>query len=236
MSITLRHLHELKGHYTIQELTDFASHRINKTPTCWLWTGASYQGSGYGRIKFNKNSLQGPLTFTAHRFCYELFIGPIPIDKVLDHLCRNPICVNPEHLDPVTSHENVVVRGRTITKINAEKTHCDEGHLLEGDNLMLRTPAYRIKRGCRICHNTTGRKNRDKDSFRKYHAAYERERKKQLKAIKNNVDLKNRFSEEEYEKDPKKVEAFAEMTGAAIVMKKQGPPTILIRILPQGDS
>jgi hypothetical protein len=49
----------------------------------------------------------------AHRASYELFVGPIPVDEdgktlYIDHLCydsegySNKLCVNPEHLEPVT--------------------------------------------------------------------------------------------------------------------------------------
>jgi hypothetical protein len=41
-----------------------------------------------------------------HRFAYELLVGPIPAGLVLDHLCRNRLCVNPNHLEPVTNSEN----------------------------------------------------------------------------------------------------------------------------------
>jgi hypothetical protein len=42
----------------------------------------------------------------AHRFAYELLVGPIPEGLVIDHLCRNRRCVNPAHLEPVTAEEN----------------------------------------------------------------------------------------------------------------------------------
>ncbi|WP_369010576.1 HNH endonuclease signature motif containing protein, partial [Bacillus cereus] len=43
----------------------------------------------------------------AHRYVYENLSGPIPEGMELDHLCRNPPCVNPDHLDPVTHEENM---------------------------------------------------------------------------------------------------------------------------------
>lgn len=73
--------------------------RVQKTDTCWIWTGSS--ATGYGVFKGN-NKRQGP----AHRFAYELLVGPIPEGLQLDHLCRVTLCVNPQHLEPVTPGEN----------------------------------------------------------------------------------------------------------------------------------
>lgn len=74
--------------------------RVHKTDDCWLWTSTLRRG--YGRFWI------APGRFVpAHRFAYELLVGPIPEGLELDHLCRNPACVNPAHLDPVTHRENV---------------------------------------------------------------------------------------------------------------------------------
>ncbi len=66
---------------------------------CWTWTGAR-QPEGYGKFE-----LEGR-TRVAHRVSYELFIGPIPEGMHLDHLCHEPSCVNPDHLEPVPPIEN----------------------------------------------------------------------------------------------------------------------------------
>lgn len=62
---------------------------------CWLWTG-KIEETSYGRVS-HRGRLEG-----AHRFAYELVVGPIPPGLHLDHLCRVPPCVNPAHLEPVT--------------------------------------------------------------------------------------------------------------------------------------
>lgn len=67
---------------------------------CWLWTGRKLP-FGYGRFSAN-----GP--HLAHRFSYEFFVGPIPQKLTIDHLCRVPSCVNPDHLEPVTLAVNVM--------------------------------------------------------------------------------------------------------------------------------
>jgi hypothetical protein len=106
---------------------------------CWLWLGG-LSGGGYGSVSVVD------VQATAHRFSYELYKGPIPEGLQLDHLCRNRSCVNPDHLEPVTSRENIL-RGEGLSAINARKTHCPLGHELTGKNLITRGR----KRRCRTC-------------------------------------------------------------------------------------
>lgn len=67
---------------------------------CWNWTAAD-DGNGYGLFGVNSRHVR------AHRYAYELIRGDIPPGLVLDHLCRNPSCVNPWHLEPVPQVENI---------------------------------------------------------------------------------------------------------------------------------
>ncbi len=111
---------------------------------CWEWTAA--KSVGYGLIK-----VDGKME-CAHRVVYELMVGPLPSDGRrfhLDHLCRNPSCVRPDHLELVTRRENIL-RGVGATAINAAKTHCKYGHALIGTNL---APDARGIRRCRKCRN-----------------------------------------------------------------------------------
>lgn len=80
---------------------------------CWNWTGTL--SKGYGVMKVHSRSTR------VHRLMYEVFVGPIPEGLVIDHLCKNKQCVNPEHLEAVTSRENTL-RGDGPTAINARKS------------------------------------------------------------------------------------------------------------------
>lgn len=113
---------------------------------CWLWIGA-WSSKEYGSVK------DGIQTRGAHRVVYEHLVGPVDPNLALDHFhCELPCCVNPEHLRPVTDQENTL-RGRTtIARKYADRTHCKNGHLLVGENV-LSEPRSRA-RVCKICKNT----------------------------------------------------------------------------------
>jgi hypothetical protein len=86
----------------------------------------------------------------AHRFAYELLVGPIPEGLELDHLCRNHACVNPAHLEPVIHVENIR-RGDTDAqgRCNRDKTHCPAGHPLDEANTYHNPHGWRA---CRTCN------------------------------------------------------------------------------------
>jgi hypothetical protein len=103
---------------------------------CWLWTAA--QINGYGAIKV-AGRFRG-----AHRVSYELHKGPVPAGLVLDHLCRVPFCVKPDHLEPVTIGENIS-RGDNHHR---RKTRCKRGHAFTEENTLILSTG---SRACRTC-------------------------------------------------------------------------------------
>jgi hypothetical protein len=116
---------------------------------CWLWTGSLYP-AGYGQLGIGKYR-----KVTAHRASYETFVGPVPAGLQLDHLCRVRSCINPDHLQPVTLHENLL-RGMGPTGTHARQTHCLRGHPLSGDNLYIwpgKDGGHGRTRMCRTCHS-----------------------------------------------------------------------------------
>jgi hypothetical protein len=67
---------------------------------CWLWIDL-LNAQGYGQFRAVGKAV------LAHRFAYEMKLGPIGEGLQLDHLCRITACVNPDHLEPVTRKENL---------------------------------------------------------------------------------------------------------------------------------
>jgi hypothetical protein len=106
---------------------------------CWGWRGKPDR-LGYCRFWDGKRRPY------AHHFSYELHFGSIPSHLEPDHLCRNPSCVNPYHLEAVTHRVNTL-RGESPLAKQARQTHCKRGHPLSGDNLHV----YRTRRICRTC-------------------------------------------------------------------------------------
>ena len=126
--------------------------KLDPESDCWLWTGAG-QGTGYGVYK----ATSGEPWSMAHRVAYEILVGPIPKGLYLDHRCRVRNCVNPAHLEPVTTRTNTL-RGNSPPAVNARKVFCIRGHPLFGANLHRKIRNGWPIRECRACKRFLGRR------------------------------------------------------------------------------
>lgn len=107
---------------------------------CWPWRDKPNH-DGYGSFHLDDAKRSSRL---AHVVVYESLVGPVPTGLELDHLCRNRLCVNPGHLEPVTHAENMR-RGA-----HARKTRCKYGHPFDSTNT-LRPSNHPTWRRCRAC-------------------------------------------------------------------------------------
>lgn len=125
--------------------------RVHKGKKCWNWLGGK-DTKGYGTFFFESENTYKRYK-KAHLISYILTKGPIPNGMLIDHLCKNKSCVNPDHLEAVTSRENSLRATNTIASINASKTHCPVGHPLDGDNLIISKNGHNGARRCKTCKN-----------------------------------------------------------------------------------
>ena len=148
-------LSDLLSEITIEMLerqitkTFLSNIKIPNDSNCWIWTGYKDK-DGYGTFGFQYKA------WKAHRFSYMLYNDELDSNLPLDHLCRNPSCVNPEHLEQITLRENVL-RGISPPAIHARNTPCIHGHeLSEGNYYVTRKNG----RQCKKCTQQRGKLRR----------------------------------------------------------------------------
>jgi len=66
---------------------------------CWEWQ-RTYHYSGYAKVIIGKKWHQ------VHRLTLEAHLGKPLGKQAAHHACANSFCVNPEHLQPVTTRDN----------------------------------------------------------------------------------------------------------------------------------
>lgn len=117
-----------------------ARYEADPATGCMNWTSSLVNGHGTYWDPVARRKVP------AHRYAYERKHGVVPKTLVIDHLCRNGKCVNPDHLEPVTQQINVL-RGEGLAAKNAAKTHCIRGHEFTPENTYL----HHGYRNCRRC-------------------------------------------------------------------------------------
>lgn len=118
--------------------------RVSEDGDCLVWDKVTSRG--YGQFWY-RGKMQ-----RAHRYSYTHTVGEMPEGLQLDHLCRNRLCVNPQHLEVVTQKENLL-RGESFSAVNSRKTHCKRGHEFTPEN----TVYLPLGRGCKTCRKASWR-------------------------------------------------------------------------------
>lgn len=118
--------------------------KIQQEGDCWIWTGSKHRG--YGQFHPYGTPVR------AHRWSYEYHRAEIPEGLAIDHLCRNRACVNPWHLEPVTTQENNL--RAEPWNFRQRKTHCKHGHEFTEENTIQRADG----RECRACQRSASKR------------------------------------------------------------------------------
>ncbi len=117
---------------------------------CWNWSGFTDK-DGYGKINRNYKC------YFSHRFFYDVFVGIKDESTVIDHICKNRKCCNPDHLREVSCKENANNNSNSPIAMNAQKTHCIRGHELIHPNIY----AHNNRRRCKKCNLSLAKKKRE---------------------------------------------------------------------------
>jgi len=146
------------GHFGEEKITSLPTQiiqriKIDPVTKCWNWTG-TLRPDGYGLIYLAELKKQ----LRVHRVVYELLVKKIESGLVIDHLCRNRKCVNPNHLEQVSIKTNTL-RGISPVVQKKNQTHCKYGHELLGENLYIHPK--RNTRNCKKCSNSKSQMRRD---------------------------------------------------------------------------
>jgi len=98
--------------------------KVNKTSTCWLWTGAAQEGGRKGSGKLQGRFRMDGKAVLVHKISFETHLGrPLAPGMVTRHKCVNSLCVNPDHLEEGTQADNVRDKIRDGTSIRGDKHH-----------------------------------------------------------------------------------------------------------------
>ena len=135
------------NHLEEQHIDKIISRCTTDENGCMIWTGAK-TSHGYGNISFNINGKRRYLV--THRAVYLYNNQKLEDSENLeiDHLCRNRLCCNKNHLEAVTSKTNTL-RGISFSAVNSLKTRCKWGHEFNETNTWVSPDGKR--RRCKQC-------------------------------------------------------------------------------------
>jgi hypothetical protein len=106
--------------------------KVQRTDTCWTWTGALLRSGGYGAFGLWRGDRTHCLR--AHVLSYELTYGPIEEGQCVLHHCDNPPCVRPDHLflgDRTINSEDKIAKGRMRRGENRPNAKLTDAQVLE---------------------------------------------------------------------------------------------------------
>lgn len=164
--------------------------KVDRSGECWLWT-AGKTADGYGGWRYGHDGQY--ISLRSHRFAFLVTHGALTEGTVLHHLCHTPACCRPDHLVEMTQADHLAITPGTYVHIQAEKTHCNHGHELSGDNLY----ESGLRRGVRQCKACTMRRNAEAreqhpEQLREAQRRY-RERKRAEAREAHMAELEERF-------------------------------------------
>jgi len=123
--------------------------KVRTTDNCWLWKGCTDIG-GYGQM-----SLTSKTHIQAHRLSFIMHKGIVPNEKdVIMHLCDNPPCTNPDHLELGNQSKNMSHAWKVHPYPRKDK--CKKGHAYD----MINSRGHNV---CKTCANKTSEKWRIKN-------------------------------------------------------------------------
>lgn len=133
----------LHGHAGAAKVRRTVRYIVDPDTGCWIWQ--LYKADGYGIVK------DGDKAVKAHRYYYKILVGPIPEGCVLDHVkerCKRRDCVNPEHLQPVTSRVNT--QRSKLAKIDQQKADMIRSLSKEGFSATNISRQFKLSLSC-VC-------------------------------------------------------------------------------------
>jgi len=130
--------------------------KIQITNECWI-PNLKKRKDGYTVFTIKRTK-----EYFGHRLAYSIFKGDLIDGLVIDHICRNKSCCNPDHLRQVTQSQNALENSESIMATNKIKTHCKNGHELSGSNLRLEKLSMGRSGFSRRCVTCTNARQRER--------------------------------------------------------------------------